>query len=306
MINHLPEQLLTNQEVIDFNQKGFHTIRCIKTPKKNHQLKMDFDPQTVDKAYGLKQNMTHNGPIVGSVLRIFNHFPFIKEKQLYYYVQCDKGKSLTAHDYHVLKFFLKFLRYLKVIKKYEYEISNHKQIAYILVDEKTYSGLFPDRQKDYLAQHHAIQSISDFNRRQILDWENAFRAYQLLLNTDFSHLTLRNYYGLPIVFFKYHNHLYGIIIVNIFDDHVVQDRQIINNFNFEMDTKIPLFIGFYMVNHSLKTKQIRELQALSYDIFNHDLQSFFDEFDFNAWQQKIAYKRYRQDHPVLGIFKNLL
>ena len=100
----------------------------------------------------------------------------MKEEQLYSYIQSDQGEPLSAQNYHDIKSFLKLLRYLKVIKKYEYKIRSQKQIAYILIDEKTYSSLFPDYSKDYLACHHATQNIINFNRRMVLDWENASRV----------------------------------------------------------------------------------------------------------------------------------
>ena len=52
MSDYIQDQVITNQEVIDFNNYGYQTIRCLKTPKRNHTL--NFDPQAVDKIQGLK------------------------------------------------------------------------------------------------------------------------------------------------------------------------------------------------------------------------------------------------------------
>ena len=156
---------LTINEVNQFNQSEYRSIRKIRTPK-NAKFGGIEVPKTVEKATFFKQ-VGINHERLRAVLDIFTYTPFVKEEQLYAGIM--KFGRISNNLHNQIKSLLRLMRYLNILVKYEYQINSEKNIAYVLIDSDTYVSLYNDKE---LRENHDIISIPEFNRRMIIDWED--------------------------------------------------------------------------------------------------------------------------------------
>ena len=164
--NKIKSTSLTMDEINKFNQSEYLSIRKIKTPK-NAKFGGIKVPKTIEKATLFKQ-IGVNHERLRAVFDIFTYTPFVKEEQLYAGIM--KFGRISNNLHNQIKSLLRLMRYLNVLVKYEYQIGSTDNIAYVLTDSDTYVSLYNDKE---LRETHDIISIPEFNRRMIIDWENA-------------------------------------------------------------------------------------------------------------------------------------
>ena len=275
---------LTINEISQFNQSEYRSIRKIRTPKNAKFGRIEI-PKTVEKVTILKQIMDHER--LRMVLDIFPYTPFLKEEQLYAAIREEGRISNELHNQ--IKSLLRLMRYLKILAKYEYQINSEKNIAYILIDSATFVSLFDDEE---LRETRDIISIPEFNRRMILDWENASRVSNKIGKVPIP-IRLRNLKGTPTIFLEHQNHPYALMFGS---DYLQQASFVENHYG------IPVFIPYYPEQVNERPLRGIEFQSLS----EENVQSWFGGFHFDRWNEDhekyLAEQEYKQKHPFLSKF----
>lgn len=281
----LKTKSLTINEISQFNQSEYRSIRKIRTPKYAKFGGIEV-PKTIEKATFFKQ-VRINHERLRAVFDIFIYTPFVKEEQLYAGLM-ELGK--ISNDLHnQIKSLLRLMRYLNVLVKYEYQINSENNIAYILVDSDTYVSSYND---DELRDTHNIISIPEFNRRMIIDWENASRILNKIGKAQIPS-RLRNLKGTPTIFLEHQNHPYALMFGS---DYLQQASFVENHYG------IPVFIPYY-------PEQVDEqpLRGIKFqDLNDENVQSWFGGFNFNRWNENhkkyLAEQEHKQKHPLLSKF----
>lgn len=276
---------LTINEVNQFNQSEYRSIRKIRTPK-NAKFGGIEVPKTVEKATFFKQ-VGINHERLRAVLDIFTYTPFVKEEQLYAGIM--KFGRISNNLHNQIKSLLRLMRYLNILVKYEYQINSEKNIAYVLIDSDTYVSLYNDKE---LRENHDIISIPEFNRRMIIDWENASRILNKIGEAQIQ-ARLRNLKGTPTIFLEHQNHPYALM----FGSNYSQQASFVEN-----RYGIPVFIPYYPEQVNERPLRGIEFQSLS----EENVQSWFAGFHFDRWNENhekyLAEQEYKQKHPFLSKF----
>lgn len=321
MINrHIQNRALSLIDWLDFD---YHAIKRIKAPKKI--AFGNFDYRKINRFNVLKSFLDENNKstcwVYQQIIPMFARVPFIKAEQIEWWLTQAKGQKLSAHDYHEMHLILKALRFLRVIKKYEYQVQSQTQIAYVMVARQLYQQLLPQRELTLLdeSSEQLMQGIPQFNRRMIYNWENATRIYNNLLANHFW-VRLKNFANnIPILFFKDGEYIYGLLVTHTSDSvsmgidtdeelepeetSVMQYWNTIQASQFESQTDIPLFITFYSNDVWLTQSDMRALRIIPYSILRRDdFKTIFSQFDFQQWKQARLQAEYRQQHPFLSKF----
>lgn len=265
---------LTINEISQFNQSEYRSIRKIRTPK-NAKFGGIEVPKTIEKATFFKQ-VGINHERLRAVFDIFTYTPFVKEEQLYAGIM--KSGRISNNLHNQIKSLLRLMRYLNVLVKYEYQI-----------DSDTYVSLYNDKE---LRETHDIISIPEFNRRMIIDWENASRILNKIGEAQIQ-ARLRNLKGTPTIFGEHQNHSYAMMFGS---DYSQQASFVENRYG------IPVFIPYYPEQVNKRPLRGIEFQSLS----EKDVQSWFGGFHFNRWNENhekyLAEQEYKQKHPFLSKF----
>ena len=276
---------LTINEISQFNQSEYRSIRKIRTPKNAKFGRIEI-PKTVEKATLFKQ-IGINHERLRAVFDIFTYTPFVKEEQLYAGIM--KSGRISNNLHNQIKSLLRLMRYLNVLVKYEYQIDSADNIAYVLIDSDTYVSLYNDKE---LGETHDIISIPEFNRRMIINWENASRILNKIGETQIQ-ARLRNLKGTPTIFLEHQNHPYALV----FGSNYSQQASFVEN-----HYGIPVFIPYY-------PEQVDEqpLRGIKFqDLNDENVQNWFDGFHFNRWNENhekyLAEQEYKQKHPFLSKF----
>lgn len=283
--NKIKTSSLTINEINQFNQSEYLSIRKIKTPK-NAKFDGIEIPQMIEKSILLKR-IVKKYKRLGMIPNIFSFTPFIKEEQLYASIMTEGRISNELHNQ--IKSLLRLMRYLNILVKYEYQINLEKNIAYILVNSDTLVSLYNDKE---LRKTHDIISIPEFNRCMIIDWENASRILNKMGEAQVQ-ARLRNLKGTPTIFGEYQNHSYALMFGS---DYSQQASFVENHYG------IPVFIPYY-------PEQVNEqpLRGIKFqDLNDENVQSWFAGFHFDRWNENhekyLAEQRYKQKHPFLSKF----
>lgn len=276
---------LTMDEINQFNQSEYLSIKKIKTPK-NARFGGIEVPKTVEKATFFKQ-VGINHKRLSAVFDIFTYTPFVKEEQLYASIMTEGRISNELHNQ--IKSLLRLMRYLNILVKYEYQINSEENIAYILVDSDTLVSLYNDEE---LRKTRDIISIPEFSRRMIIEWENASRILNKLGEAQIP-TRLRNLKGTPTIFLEHQDHPY----VLMFGSNYSQQAAFV-----ESHYDIPVFIPYY-------PEQVNEqpLRGIKFqDLNDENVQNWFGGFQFDRWnenrEKRLAEKEHRQKHPFLSKF----
>lgn len=276
---------LTINEISQFNQSEYRSIRKIRTPK-NAKFGGIEVPKTIEKATFFKQ-VGINHERLRAMFDIFTYTPFVKEEQLYAGIM--KSGRISNNLHNQIKSLLRLMRYLNVLVKYEYQIDSADNIAYVLIDSDTYVSLYNDKE---LRETHDIISIPEFNRRMIIDWENASRILNKIGEAQIQ-ARLRNLKGTPTIFGEHQNHSYAMMFGS---DYSQQASFVENCYG------IPVFIPYYPEQVNKRPLRGIEFQSLS----EKDVQSWFGGFHFNRWNENhekyLAEQEYKQKHPFLSKF----
>ena len=272
-------------EINKFNQPEYLSIRKIKTPK-NAKFDGIEIPQMIEKSVLLKR-IVKKYKRLGMIPNIFSFTPFIKEEQLYASIMTEGRISNELHNQ--INSLLRLMRYLNILVKYEYQINLEKNIAYILVDSDTLVSLYNDKE---LRETRDIISIPEFNRRMIMEWENASRILNKIGEAQIQ-ARLRNLKGTPTIFLEHQNHPYALM----FGSDCLQQAVFV-----ESHYGIPVFIPYY-------PEQVNEqpLRGIKFqDLNDENVQSWFGGFQFDRWNEnrkkRLAEKERKQKHPFLSKF----
>lgn len=272
-------------EINKFNQSEYLSIRKIKTPK-NAKFDGIEIPQTIEKTILLKR-VVKKYKRLGMIPNIFSFTPFIKEEQLYASVMTEGKISNELHNQ--IKSLLRLMRYLNILVKYEYQINSEENIAYILVDSDTLVSLYNDEE---LRKTRDIIGIPEFNRRMIMEWENASRVLNKIGEAQIP-ARLRNLKGAPTIFLEHQDHPYALMFGN---DYLQQSAFVESHYG------IPVFIPYY-------PEQVDEqpLRGIKFqDLNDENVQSWFGGFQFDRWnenrEKRLAEKERKQKHPFLSKF----
>lgn len=272
-------------EINQFNQSEYLSIRKIKTPK-NAKFDGIEIPQMIEKSVLLKR-IVKKYKRLGMIPNIFSFTPFIKEEQLYASIMTEGRISNELHNQ--INSLLRLMRYLNILVKYEYQINLEKNIAYILVDSDTLVSLYNDKE---LRETRDIISIPEFNRRMIMEWENASRILNKIGEAQIQ-ARLRNLKGTPTIFLEHQNHPYALM----FGSDCLQQAVFV-----ESHYGIPVFIPYY-------PEQVNEqpLRGIKFqDLNDENVQSWFGGFQFDRWNEnrkkRLAEKERKQKHPFLSKF----
>ncbi|OAQ01931.1 hypothetical protein A3O11_01380 [Ligilactobacillus aviarius] len=283
--NKIKSTPLTMDEINKFNQSEYLSIRKIKTPK-NAKFDGIEIPQTIEKTILLKR-IVKKYKRLGMIPNIFSFTPFIKEEQLYASIMTEGRISNELHNQ--VKSLLRLMRYLNILVKYEYQINLEKNIAYILVDSDTLVSLYNDKE---LRKTRDIISIPEFNRRMIMEWENASRILNKIGEAQIQ-ARLRNLKGTPTIFLEHQNHPYALM----FGSNYSQQAYFVEN-----HYGIPVFIPYY-------PEQVNEqpLRGIKFqDLNDENVQNWFGGFQFDHWnenrEKRLAEKERKQKHPFLSKF----
>lgn len=283
--NKIKTSSLTINEINQFNQSEYLSIRKIKTPK-NAKFDGIEIPQTIEKTILLKR-VVKKYKRLGMIPNIFSFTPFIKEEQLYASVMTEGKISNELHNQ--IKSLLRLMRYLNILVKYEYQINSEENIAYILVDSDTLVSLYNDEE---LRKTRDIIGIPEFNRRMIMEWENASRVLNKIGETQIP-AQLRNLKGAPTIFLEHQDHPYALMFGN---DYLQQSAFVESHYG------IPVFIPYY-------PEQVDEqpLRGIKFqDLNDENVQSWFGGFQFDRWnenrEKRLAEKERKQKHPFLSKF----
>lgn len=273
---------LTMSEINQFDQSEYRSIRKIRTPKSAKFGGIEV-PKTVEKATLFKQ-IGINHKRLRAVFDIFTYTPFVKEEQLYAGIM--KFGRISNNLHNQIKSLLRLMRYLNVLVKYEYQIGSTDNIAYVLIDSDTYVSLYNDKE---LRENHDIISIPEFNRRMIMEWENASRVLNKVGEAQIP-ARLRNLKGTPTIFLEHQDHPYALM----FGSDCLQQAVFV-----ESHYGIPVFIPYY-------PEQVNEqpLRGIKFqDLNDENVQSWFGGFQFDRWNEKhLAEKERKQKHPFLSKF----
>lgn len=181
------------------------------------------------------------------------------------------------------------MRYLNILVKYEYQINSEENIAYILVDSDTLVSLYNDEE---LRKTRDIIGIPEFNRRMIMEWENASRVLNKIGEAQIP-ARLRNLKGAPTIFLEHQDHPYALMFGN---DYLQQSAFVESHYG------IPVFIPYY-------PEQVDEqpLRGIKFqDLNDENVQSWFGGFQFDRWnenrEKRLAEKERKQKHPFLSKF----
>lgn len=272
-------------EINQFNQSEYLSIRKIKTPK-NAKFDGIEIPQMIEKSVLLKR-IVKKYKRLGMIPNIFSFTPFIKEEQLYASVMTEGKISNELHNQ--IKSLLRLMRYLNILVKYEYQINSEENIAYILVDSDTLVSLYNDEE---LRKTRDIIGIPEFNRRMIMEWENASRVLNKIGEAQIP-ARLRNLKGAPTIFLEHQDHPYALMFGN---DYLQQSAFVESHYG------IPVFIPYY-------PEQVDEqpLRGIKFqDLNDENVQSWFGGFQFDRWnenrEKRLAEKERKQKHPFLSKF----
>lgn len=283
--NKIKSTPLTMDEINKFNQSEYLSIRKIKTPK-NAKFDGIEIPQTIEKTILLKR-VVKKYKRLGMIPNIFSFTPFIKEEQLYASVMTEGKISNELHNQ--IKSLLRLMRYLNILVKYEYQINSEENIAYILVDSDTLVSLYNDEE---LRKTRDIIGIPEFNRRMIMEWENASRVLNKIGEAQIP-ARLRNLKGAPTIFLEHQDHPYALMFGN---DYLQQSAFVESHYG------IPVFIPYY-------PEQVDEqpLRGIKFqDLNDENVQSWFGGFQFDRWnenrEKRLAEKERKQKHPFLSKF----
>lgn len=283
--NKIKSTPLTMDEINKFNQSEYLSIRKIKTPK-NAKFDGIEIPQTIEKTILLKR-IVKKYKRLGMIPNIFSFTPFIKEEQLYASVMTEGKISNELHNQ--IKSLLRLMRYLNILVKYEYQINSEENIAYILVDSDTLVSLYNDEE---LRKTRDIIGIPEFNRRMIMEWENASRVLNKIGEAQIP-ARLRNLKGAPTIFLEHQDHPYALMFGN---DYLQQSAFVESHYG------IPVFIPYY-------PEQVDEqpLRGIKFqDLNDENVQSWFGGFQFDRWnenrEKRLAEKERKQKHPFLSKF----
>lgn len=283
--NKIKSTPLTMDEINKFNQSEYLSIRKIKTPK-NAKFDGIEIPQTIEKPILLKR-IVKKYKRLGMIPDIFSFTPFIKEEQLYASIMTEGRISNELHNQ--IKSLLRLMRYLNILVKYEYQINSEKNIAYILVDSDTLISLYNDEE---LRKTRDIIGIPEFNRRMIMEWENASRVLNKIGEAQIL-ARLRNLKGTPTIFLEQQDHPYALMFGN---DYLQQAAFVESHYG------IPVFIPYY-------PEQVDEqpLRGIKFqDLNDENVQSWFGGFQFDHWnenrEKRLAEKERKQKHPFLSKF----
>lgn len=284
-MNKIKSTPLTMDEINQFNQSEYLSIRKIKTPK-NAKFDGIEIPQMIEKSVLLKR-IVKKYKRLGMIPNIFSFTPFIKEEQLYASIMTEGRISNELHNQ--INSLLRLMRYLNILVKYEYQINLEKNIAYILVDSDTLVSLYNDKE---LRETRDIISIPEFNRRMIMEWENASRILNKIGEAQIQ-ARLRNLKGTPTIFLEHQNHPYALM----FGSDCLQQAVFV-----ESHYGIPVFIPYY-------PEQVNEqpLRGIKFqDLNDENVQSWFGGFQFDRWNEnrkkRLAEKERKQKHPFLSKF----
>lgn len=284
-MNKIKSTPLTMDEINQFNQSEYLSIRKIKTPK-NAKFDGIEIPQMIEKSVLLKR-IVKKYKRLGMIPNIFSFTPFIKEEQLYASVMTEGKISNELHNQ--IKSLLRLMRYLNILVKYEYQINSEENIAYILVDSDTLVSLYNDEE---LRKTRDIIGIPEFNRRMIMEWENASRVLNKIGEAQIP-ARLRNLKGAPTIFLEHQDHPYALMFGN---DYLQQSAFVESHYG------IPVFIPYY-------PEQVDEqpLRGIKFqDLNDENVQSWFGGFQFDRWnenrEKRLAEKERKQKHPFLSKF----
>lgn len=143
-----------------------------------------------------------------------------------------------------------------------------------------------------LRETHDIISIPEFNRRMIIDWENASRILNKIGEAQIP-ARLRNLKGTPTIFLEHQDHPYALM----FGSDCFQQAVFVEN-----HYGIPVFIPYY-------PEQVDEqpLRGIKFqDLNDENVQSWFGGFQFDRWnenrEKRLAEKERKQKHPFLSKF----
>ena len=143
-----------------------------------------------------------------------------------------------------------------------------------------------------LRGNHDIISIPEFNRRMIMEWENASRVLNKVGEAQIP-ARLRNLKGTPTIFLEHQDHPYALM----FGSDCLQQAVFV-----ESHYGIPVFIPYY-------PEQVNEqpLRGIKFqDLNDENVQSWFGGFQFDRWNEKrekhLAEKERKQKHLFLSKF----
>lgn len=276
---------LLNEVDYDYYETGM--VRQFSKPKKVKYEGKVSDPRRVDEVKFIK----YISKDLIDLLIYLTITPFITENQILSIIR-DRNGRISSQKHVKLNNALRSLRCLGILKKYEYSFSAQpeKEIAYVLVNSRVLSQAFPEDKE--LAEKNQFKAIPEFNRKMLLQWENASR---LLWNLGTAEDRLYNIKGTPVVFFEYQKNVYGIAFG--YESRITE---------ISMKDNIPIFMAYfedYSENHDPQNE-------ILYSTLEKPISEWFKEFDVQKWEQsrqeyikqKRAEEEYRRKHPILSRF----
>lgn len=272
---------------VDYEYYETSMVRQFSKPKEVKYEGKVNDPRRVDEVKFIK----YISKDLMDLLIYLTITPFITENQILSII-CDRNGRISSQKHVKLNNALRSLRCLGILKKYEYSFSTQpeKEIAYVLVNSRVISQVFPKDKE--LAEEKRFKAIPEFNRKMLLQWENASR---LLWNLGAAEDRLYNIKGTPVVFFEYQKNVYGIAFG--YDSRITE---------ISMKDNIPVFTAYfedYSENHDPQNE-------ILYSTLEKTISEWFKEFDVRKWEQsrheyekqKRAEEEYRRKHPILSKF----
>lgn len=272
---------------VDYEYYETSMVRQFSKPKKVKYEGKVSDPRRVDEVKFIK----YISKDLIDLLIYLTITPFITENQILSIIR-DRNGRISSQKHVKLNNALRSLRCLGILKKYEYSFSAQpeKEIAYVLVNSRVLSQAFPEDKE--LAEKNQFKAIPEFNRKMLLQWENASR---LLWNLGTAEDRLYNIKGTPVVFFEYQKNVYGIAFG--YESRITE---------ISMKDNIPIFMTYfedYSENHDPQNE-------ILYSTLEKPISEWFKEFDVQKWEQsrheyieqKRAEEEYRRKHPILSRF----
>lgn len=272
---------------VDYEYYETSMVRQFSKPKEVKYEGKVSDPRRVDEVKFIK----YISKDLIDLLIYLTITPFITENQILSIIR-DRNGRISSQKHVKLNNALRSLRCLGILKKYEYSFSAQpeKEIAYVLVNSRVLSQVFPEDKE--LAEENRFKAIPEFNRKMLLQWENASR---LLWNLGAAEDRLYNIKGTPVVFFEYQKNVYGIAFG--YESRITE---------ISMKDNIPIFMAYfedYSENHDPQNE-------ILYSTLEKPISEWFKEFDVQKWEQsrheyieqKRAEEEYRRKHPILSKF----
>lgn len=272
---------------VDYEYYETSMVRQFSKPKEVKYEGIVDDPRIVDEVEFIKY-------ISKDLIALLIHLtitPFITENQILSIIR-DRNGRISSQKHVKLNNALRSLRCLGILKKYEYSFPTQpeKEIAYVLVNNQVLSQVFSEDKE--LAEEYQFKAIPEFNRKMLLQWENASR---LLWNLGTAEDRLYNIKGTPVVFFEYQKNVYGIAFG--YESCITE---------ISMKDNIPIFMAYfedYSENHDPQNE-------ILYSTLEKPISEWFKGFDVQKWEQSrheyIEQKRteeeYRRKHPILSRF----